>query len=414
MHFQFFDDSQINHLFPLTLTRPSADLRVGILTIAEKWLHDFSVQDSTHFGFQTRDYLSKKFLNIQAKLSSPETITYINGKVVPNEALNNQVRSLSMNQKLVKDGLMVAICSQLMNSDEFNSQLENGFTHFDSVELDSDITVISRPFHIFKLNAQEIQADFERLTSGRTSQPLSSTNTKLGKYPVFLEEGAQVECSILNALDGPIYLGKNTEIMEGSVVRGPLALCEGSKLKLATKVYGATTLGPYSNVGGEVNNIVIQGYSNKGHDGFLGNAVLGEWCNIGADSNCSNLKNTYDEVKVWNYASRRFDKSGMQFCGLIMGDHSKCGINTMFNTGTVVGVACNLFGAGFPRQFVPDFSWGGASGFVTHKLPAVDKTAALVLVRRGKEYNETEQEIMHYLFQETARERTWESEDLVS
>lgn len=411
MHFQFFDDSQINHLFPLTLTRPSADLRVGILTIAEKWLHDFSIQDSNSFGFQTRDYLSKKFLSIHAKSTSPEIITYINGKVVPNEALNHQVRNLSTNQKLVKEGVLIAFRSQLLNFTEFNTLLEKDFSQFDSVEFESNITVISRPFHIFKLNAQEIQADFERLTEGKTSQPLSPTNTKLGKYPVFLEEGAQVECSILNALDGPIYLGKNSEIMEGSVVRGPLALCEGSKLKLSTKVYGATTLGPYSNVGGEVNNIVIQGYSNKGHDGFLGNAVLGEWCNIGADSNCSNLKNTYDEVKVWNYATRRFDKSGMQFCGLIMGDHSKCGINTMFNTGTVVGVACNLFGAGFPRQFVPDFSWGGASGFVTHKLTAVDKTASLVLVRRGKEYNEMEQEIMHYLYQDTARERTWESEE---
>ncbi len=411
MQFQFFDDSQINHLFPLTLTRPAADLRVGILTIAEKWLHDFQIHDTSHFGFQTRDYLTKKFVSLQTKLTSPENVTYINGKVIPNANLNQQIQHLKPNQKLVKDELIIAISANILSSDEFNDLLNDGFSAWETIQWESEITVISRPYHIFKLNAQEIQADFNRLTAGKTSLPLSETNTKLGKYPIFLEEGAQVECSILNALDGPIYLGKNTEIMEGSVVRGPLALCEGSKLKLATKVYGGTTLGPYSNVGGEVNNIIIQGYSNKGHDGFLGNAVLGEWCNIGADSNCSNLKNTYDEVKVWNYATRRFDRSGMQFCGLIMGDHSKCGINTMFNTGTVVGVASNLFGAGFPRQFVPDFSWGGASGFVTHKLPAVDKTAALVMVRRGKEYDEQEQEIMHHLFQETARERTWESEE---
>jgi UDP-N-acetylglucosamine diphosphorylase/glucosamine-1-phosphate N-acetyltransferase len=411
MQFQFFDDSQINHLFPLTLTRPAADLRVGILTIAEKWLHDFQIQENSNFGFQTRDYLAKKFLSLQSKSASLEKIIYINGKVIPNADLNKQIVNLKPNQKLVKEDLIIAVSTNLLNPDDFNSQLIHGFEDLDSVQCDCDLTVISRPYHIFKLNAQEIQADFDRLTAGRISQTVSSTNTKLGQFPVFLEEGAQVECSILNALDGPIYLGKNTEIMEGSVVRGPLALCEGSKLKLATKVYGGTTLGPFSNVGGEVNNIVIQGYSNKGHDGFLGNAVLGEWCNIGADSNCSNLKNTYDEVKVWNYATRRFDRSGMQFCGLIMGDHSKCGINTMFNTGTVVGVASNLFGAGFPRQFVPDFSWGGASGFVTHKLPAVDKTAGLVMIRRGKEYNEQEQEIMHHLFQETAQERTWESEE---
>lgn len=207
-----------------------------------------------------------------------------------------------------------------------------------------------------------------------------------------------MECATLNTNDGPIYIGKNAEIMEGSIVRGPLAMCEGAKLKLGTKVYGATTLGPYCNVGGEVNNIVMHGYSNKGHDGFLGNAVLGEWCNIGADTNCSNLKNTYDEVKVWNYATTKFERSGQQFCGLIMGDHSKCGINTMFNTGTVVGVACNLFGAGFPRQFVPDFSWGGASGFVPHQMPAVEKTAQLVMVRRSKEFNEVERHILHWIY----------------
>jgi UDP-N-acetylglucosamine diphosphorylase/glucosamine-1-phosphate N-acetyltransferase len=199
--------------------------------------------------------------------------------------------------------------------------------------------------------------------------------------------------------------------MEGSLVRGPFAMGEGAKLKLGTKVYGGSTLGPFCNVGGEISNIVMQGYSNKGHDGFLGNAVLGEWCNIGADSNCSNLKNTYDDVKVWNYHTRRFDKSGQQFCGLIMGDHSKCGINTMFNTGTIVGVACNLFGAGFPRQFVPDFSWGGANGFVTHKMPAVEKTAQLMMVRRHKEYDDIEQGIMRHLFEMTADERTWEKEE---
>jgi UDP-N-acetylglucosamine diphosphorylase/glucosamine-1-phosphate N-acetyltransferase len=268
----------------------------------------------------------------------------------------------------------------------------------EKIEFNEPIYLIQRPFEIFKLNHQEIISDFDILTKNRTSATLSNSNKHFGKYPIFLEDGAVAECATFNTNDGPIYLGKNTEVMEGSIVRGPLAMCEGSKLKLGTKVYGATTLGPFCNVGGEVNNIVLHGYSNKGHDGFLGNAVLGEWCNIGADTNCSNLKNTYEEVKLWNYASNRFERSGQQFCGLIMGDHSKCGINTMFNTGTVVGVACNLFGAGFPRQFVPDFSWGGASGFVPHQMPAVEKTAKLVMIRRNKDFNEVEQSILHWIY----------------
>ena len=216
---------------------------------------------------------------------------------------------------------------------------------------------------------------------------------------------------VINASNGPVYIGRNAEIMEGCLVRGPFAMGEGSVLKMGAKVYGPTALGPYCVVGGEVNNICMQGYSNKGHDGFLGNAVLGEWCNIGADSNCSNLKNNYEDVKVWNYSTGRFDRSGQQFCGLIMGDHSKCGINTMFNTGTVVGVSANIFGAGFPRQFVPDFAWGGASGFITYKLDAACKTAALVMPRRKKEFDEVEKGIMEAVFSKSSSYRNWETSE---
>lgn len=370
----FFDSENVEGLFPLTLTRPAADLRVGILTIAEKWKNQFSAEV---IGFQTQEHLRDKFpLSQNAEL-------FINGHLLPNPELKNAVLSLKTGQALVKQEVILAFHNEIV----------------EKIEFEGNIQLIQRPFEIFKLNHQEIIADFELITSNRKSLALSSTNQILGQYPIFVEEGAKAECCIFNTSDGPIYLGKNTEVMEGSIIRGPFAMCEGSKLKLGTKVYGATTLGPYCNVGGEVNNIVMHGYSNKGHDGFLGNAVLGEWCNIGADTNCSNLKNTYEEVKVWNYASNRFEKSGQQFCGLIMGDHSKCGINTMFNTGTVVGVACNIFGAGFPRQFVPDFSWGGASGFVPHQMPAVEKTAKLVMVRRQKEFNEVEKSILHWIYE---------------
>lgn len=369
-----FDSENIAALYPLTLTRPAADLRVGILTIAEKWKMYLKADD---FGFQTQEHLRQKFsMSVHATL-------FIHGHLLPNPELKNGILSLKKGQALVKQDVILAYHTEIL----------------EKIEFEGNIQLIQRPFEIFKLNHQEIVADFELITANRQSLTLSSTNQIFGKYPIFIEEGAKAECCTFNTSEGPIYLGKNTEVMEGSLIRGPFAMCEGSKLKLGTKVYGATTLGPYCNVGGEVNNIVMHGYSNKGHDGFLGNAVLGEWCNIGADSNCSNLKNTYEEVKVWNYATNRFEKSGQQFCGLIMGDHSKCGINTMFNTGTVVGVACNIFGAGFPRQFVPDFSWGGASGFVPHQMPAVEKTANLVMVRRHKEFNDVEKSILHWIYE---------------
>ena len=373
MKLNLFESESIANLYPLTLTRPAADLRVGILTIAEKWQKHLG---ASAFGFETRDHLSQKF----TLLENPDL--YINGHLLPNKPLVESISKLTDGQALYHHKILLAAKGHISHN----------------IEFDGDISLIERPYHIFKLNHQEILADYELLTAGRTSANISNSNTVFGKHTVFLEEGASMECATLNTNDGPIYIGKNAEIMEGSIVRGPLAMCEGAKLKLGTKVYGATTLGPYCNVGGEVNNIVMHGYSNKGHDGFLGNAVLGEWCNIGADTNSSNLKNTYDEVKVWNYATNKFERSGQQFCGLIMGDHSKCGINTMFNTGTVVGVACNLFGAGFPRQFVPDFSWGGASGFVPHQMPAVEKTAQLVMVRRSKEFNEVERHILHWIY----------------
>jgi UDP-N-acetylglucosamine diphosphorylase/glucosamine-1-phosphate N-acetyltransferase len=245
------------------------------------------------------------------------------------------------------------------------------------------------------------------LTEGRKSQPISKSVNTIAKENIFIEEGAKLEFVTLNASTGPIYIGKNTEIMEGSMIRGPFALCEGAGVKLGAKVYGATTVGPYSKIGGEVNNSVLFGYSNKGHDGFLGNSVLGEWCNIGADSNNSNLKNNYEEVKLWSYETESFEKTGLQFCGLMMGDHSKCGINTMFNTGTVVGVSANIFGAGFPRNFVPSFSWGGAAGFTVYMTRKAFETARLVMSRRGVDFDEKEAKILQHVFEDT---KIWRKE----
>jgi len=392
---QFVEPSQIENLYPLTITRPAADLRCGILTIAEKWMRDLGIEKE-HTGFLTREHLNhpKSRFNAVRATESSSTIIQIHGAIIPNPLLIELTKGLKPGEALSHNNEIIVSCTTT-ESDEISNTI-NYSDSFDS---------INRPYHIFALNGKEIIQDFARITSGRSSSSLSSSNRAFGIHPIFIEEGAKVECATLNSNDGPIYIGKNAEIMEGSLVRGPFAMCEGAVLKMGTKVYSATTLGPYCVAGGEISNVVFWGYSNKGHDGFLGNAVLGEWCNIGADTNASNLKNTYDEVKVWNYSSGRFEKSAQQFCGLIMGDHSKCGINTMFNTGTVVGVGCNLFGAGFPRQFVPDFSWGGAQGFVTHKLDAVHKTAALVLPRRKREYGDFEKQVMEYAFTITAQLR---------
>ena len=385
MIIRFFEDPNNQDLLPLTATRPAAALRVGILSIAEKWSHLLKA-DST--GYLTKDYLQGRFPNIQADL-------HINGQLLPDAELITAVSQLTEGQGLyTQNGECLAYKGEIVEKIDFHGTC----------------ILIQRPFHVFKYNGLEIHNDFQLLTKGRETIALSPTNTVIGNNPIFLEEGAQVECCIFNTQNGPIYIGKNAQIMEGSIIRGPFAMGEGSNVKMGSKIYGDTTLGPYCNVGGEVNNVVFQGYSNKGHDGFLGNAVLGEWCNIGADTNASNLKNTYDEVKVWNYASNRFEKSGEQFCGLIMGDHSKCGINTMFNTGTVVGVGSNIFGSGFPRQFVPDFAWGGASGFVTHKLPQMEKTAQLMMQRRKRNYDAEEMGIIRAVFESTQEHRTWERE----
>ena len=275
------------------------------------------------------------------------------------------------------------------------------------IEYHDSFTQINRLVDIFSYNHHCIESDFESLTKNRISQKLSSSNQLISPEHIFVEEGAVVEHAILNASNGPIYIGKNAEIMEGCLIRGPLAMCEHSVLKMGAKIYGANTVGPFCKVGGEVTNSVFQSYSNKGHDGFLGNSVIGEWCNLGADTNNSNLKNNYAEVKLWNYSHDRFENTGLQFCGLVMGDHSKCGINTMFNTGTVVGVSANIFGAGFPRNFIPSFSWGGSSGYITFKLNKAYEVAHKAMQRRSKSFDEVEKSILdHVLNCQSRTEKT--------
>jgi len=385
MNFILFDYNR-DSLLPLTFTRPVCDIRMGILTIREKWEKHLKAKTTTI----TEEYLSKKF-----PIVTKSQNMLINGSVCPNQKLIKDILSLRPGEALFSDDTLIALNSPTVDTSNYKNRKE---TKAFSAH-------IKNLWDIFQKNGKAIEDDFELLTKEKKSQKISKTNQIINPKNIFIEKGAKAECSILNASTGPIYIGKDAEVMEGSIVRGPFSLGDHSQLKMGTKIYGPTTVGPESKVGGEVNNSVIFGYSNKAHDGFLGNSVIGEWCNIGADSNNSNLKNNYAHIKLWSYSSEKFENTNLTFCGLIMGDHSKCGINTMFNTGTVVGVSTNIFGAGFPRNFVADFSWGGSSGFTTYKLNDALGTADKMFERRNKKLNDTEKEILAKVFEMTDKFR---------
>jgi UDP-N-acetylglucosamine diphosphorylase/glucosamine-1-phosphate N-acetyltransferase len=389
MNYILFDGPARNALLPFTFTRPVADILIGIMTIRQKWEMHLGSTTTT----LTEEYLSDKYPMVEL-----EENVMINASFLPNAVLVEMVSNLEPNQAIFKGEEVIAFYTD-------ENQEEVDFDSYEIVEYNEDCLTVMHTWDIFSKNDAAIREDFELLTADRKSKPIPKSVNVIAHENIFIEEGAKLEFVTLNASSGPIYIGKDTEIMEGSVIRGPFALCEGAVVKMAAKVYGATTVGPYSRIGGEVNNSVISAYSNKGHDGFLGNSVLGEWCNIGADSNNSNLKNNYEEVKLWSYETEGFAKTGLQFCGLMMGDHSKCGINTMFNTGTVIGVSANIFGSGFPRNFVPSFSWGGASGFTTYITKKAFETARLVMSRRNVDFDEKEVAILEHVFEESKKWR---------
>lgn len=391
MNYILFDGNVRENLLPFTYTRPVADIRVGILTIREKWEKFIGLTTTTI----TEDYLSDKYPMVEM-----EANVLINASFLPTEELVMRVKALNTNEVIFKDNEIVAFYTN-------DTQEEVNLESYKQIDFSSELIQIKNTWDIFSFNDSAIRSDFDLLTTGRDSEPIPDTVQCLGKENIFIEKGAKVNFAILNATTGPIYIGKDAEIMEGCVVRGPLAMCEHSVLKLSAKIYGATTLGPYCKVGGEVGNSVLFGYSSKGHDGYLGNSVLGEWCNLGADTNNSNLKNNYAEVKLWSYEKGGFAKTGLQFCGLMMGDHSKSGINTMFNTGTVVGVSANIFGSSFPRNFIPSFSWGGAAGFTEYKLNKVNEVAEVVMKRRDIAYDEKEQKILAHVFEESKKYRNY-------
>jgi UDP-N-acetylglucosamine diphosphorylase/glucosamine-1-phosphate N-acetyltransferase len=389
MNYILFDGPSRNNLLPFTFTRPVADIRVGILTIREKWEMYLDSTTTT----VTEDYLSDKYPMVEM-----DENVMINASYLPNLELVEMIKNLQENQAIFKDEDVISFYIK-------DTQEPVNFDTYEAIEFNDDILKIENTWDIFSKNGEAIQEDFNLITDGRVSKPIPSSNNVIAAENIFIEEGAKLEFVTLNASNGPIYIGKNAEIMEGSLIRGPLALCEESIVKMGAKIYGPTTVGPYSKVGGEVNNSVLFAYSNKGHEGFLGNSVLGEWCNLGADTNNSNLKNNYAEVRLWDYQTEGFARTGLQFCGLMMGDHSKCGINTMFNTGTVVGVSANIFGSGFPRNFIPSFSWGGNSGFTTYLTKKAFEVAEIVMTRRNVEFTEKDKAIFEHVFEETKKYR---------
>ncbi|MFK2819996.1 GlmU family protein [Flavobacteriaceae sp. LMIT009] len=389
MNYILFDGPSRNKLLPFTYTRPVADIRVGILTIREKW--------EKHLGFTTstvtEDYLTEKYPMVEL-----EENVMINASYLPNKELVASVKGLRENQAIFKEDDVIAFFAK-------EDQEEIDFSDYQIIEFEYETLTIESTWDIFSKNDTAIQLDFDLLIEGRKSRPIPKSNNVINPENVFIEEGANLEFTTLNASTGPIYIGKDSEIMEGSLIRGPFSLGEEAVVKLGAKIYGATTIGPGSRVGGEVKNSVLFQNSNKGHEGYLGNSVLGEWCNLGADTNNSNLKNNYAEVRLWDYETEGFARTGLQFCGLMMGDHSKCGINTMFNTGTVVGVSANIFGAGFPRNFIPSFSWGGKSGITTYLTKKAFEVAKVVMERRGEEFTDIDADILQHVFEETKKYR---------
>jgi UDP-N-acetylglucosamine diphosphorylase/glucosamine-1-phosphate N-acetyltransferase len=391
--FILFDDSHRDHLIPFTFTRPVADIRLGILTIRRKW----EKWTGQSFSYITQDYLREKYPCV----AGDENVI-INGSVTPNRSLVDEVLALKCGEALMEGSNLIAGCFDSEALPGFNGDVPD---HFIKKQLQCGFRRVSKLWHIFRLNGEELQEDFNLLTAGRESARVSSTNNLINPGAIFVEEGATLEYVTINAAAGPVYISKGAVVMEGAMIRGPFALGEGAIVKMGARIYGPTTVGPYSKVGGEITNSVIMGYSNKVHDGYLGNSVLGEWCNIGAGSNTSNLKNNYALVTLWNYALGESEETGLQFCGLFMGDYSRCGINTMFNTGTVVGISTNIFGSGFPGSFIPSFSWGGAPGFETYRLPQAIETIQMAMGLFKRELSETENKIINRVYTVTGRYR---------
>jgi UDP-N-acetylglucosamine diphosphorylase/glucosamine-1-phosphate N-acetyltransferase len=382
------------NLLPLSFTRPISKFRIGIYTIDEKWQKYLDADCS----FITEAYLTEKY---------PVEITddnfLINSIVLPDKNIAKKISHLGTNEVLFSDNIFLAARVSASDIEKIKASDLNGFQ---KIQFNGEIAYIKNLWDIFLQNASEISKDIELLKPEKITHTIGNSNTIIGNPDdLIVEEGVSAECVIFNVTDGPVYLGRNALIMEGSMLKGPISIGENSMVKMGAKIYQGTTIGPHCRAAGEINNSVLFGYSNKAHDGFLGNAVLGEWCNLGAGTNNSNLKNNYEPVKVWNHDANHFESTGLTFCGLFMADHSKCSINTMFNTGTVVGVSTNIFGSGFPRNIIPSFSWGGSAGYIEYDIEKAIETAARVMQRRNIELNVHDRKILRTIFDITKEYR---------
>ncbi|MCS6929921.1 MAG: GlmU family protein [Saprospiraceae bacterium] len=396
-----FDSDARNHLLPLTATRPMGELRIGIFTIRGKWERYLN----SYASYITQEYLQEKY---PIRVESENLV--VNGGILPNELLCQRIAQLGFSEALLRDGELIAT---RLDALQFETLIEDEeVRELQGIELEADIPIvrIQRLWELTQQNGAAIEADFQWIVRNRQSAPLPDSNRLIGPADrLFIEPDARIEACTLNTTEGPIYIGKNAEVMEGCLLRGPIAIGEGAVLKMGARIYGPTTIGPGCKIGGEVTRSIFIGNSNKAHEGFIGDSVIGEWCNIGADTNNSNLKNNYSEVKLWDYAEESFVRTGTQLCGLFMGDHAKCGINTMFNTGTVVGVFANVFGSGYPRHFIPDFAWGGPdSGFRTYTFEEACATAQRVLQRRNRNLTDLDKAILRHIYEQTASLRPWE------
>jgi UDP-N-acetylglucosamine diphosphorylase/glucosamine-1-phosphate N-acetyltransferase len=393
MQIILFDDSSRYRLLPFTHTRPIADIRCGIFTMRERW--EYYLKEKT--GTFTEEYLQSLY-----PMTNGDNL-YVNGSIFANQNLAEGIRNLPNGYKLVKDNTIIAFhTNNAVNYTELGTSLkELPDQHFDG-----DLFKLNHVWDIFTYNDRAIKEDFKALTTGKKSQPIPEDITVTGNDNLFIEEGANIYAGcIINASAGPVYIGKDAEVLEGTMIRGPLAMGEHAVIKMGAKIYGATTLGPGCKVGGEINNVVFFANSNKAHDGYLGNAVIGEWCNLGADTNCSNLKNNYDEVKIWDENQEKQIGTGLTFCGLMMGDHSKCGINTMFNTGTIIGVSCNIYGGDYPKSFIPSYCWGGGNKMYTYDFEKAMNTARRMMARRNKDLSPAEYEMLRFVFEKTKSRR---------
>ncbi|MEZ4994350.1 MAG: GlmU family protein [Saprospiraceae bacterium] len=396
-----FDNEVRNHLLPFTYTRPVCELRLGLLRIREKWERWMNLPIS----YITQDYLAERF-----SLEYDSENYFVNGSVLPSPQLIKLLSQMETGEAFLKGEELIAA---KMTGDQFEQLIhDDEIEDLKGIDLeDTQYLKVNRLWDLPNLNAQAILDDFELLTKGRSSQPISETNRVIGAENIFLEEGVSMELATLNAQNGPIYIGKNATVMEGAILRGPTAIGEGALVKMGAKIYEGTTIGPGAKAGGEIKNVIMLGNCNKSHDGYLGNSVIGEWCNIGAGTSASNLKNDYSEIRIWDYDTEKFIKTGEQFCGLFMGDYSKCAINSMFNTGTVIGICCNLFGVGFPRAFIPSFSYGGHHGFQTYRTNKAFDSIDRTLARREKSLSVSERLALLRVFEDTSKYRRWDKED---